>query len=169
MAAQPTGARIRRGARRTRRLAYAAAILAIICVVSELLLALSPLWRGGDRAAALSAVLTQLLIVGPALFLVWGLQRARRLFRRIEAGETFTEDNSRDFARIGWAVIGGAIWSLTIGGLASPPTSVLAQQLAGIGAGARDLALLALGLALVVIGQLLAEARRMKAENDSFL
>ena len=168
MAASPTD-RIRRRARRIRRIAYAAAILAVLCVGSELLLALSPLWRGGDTAQVPADVLGQVMIAGPALFFIWGLQRARRLFRRIEGGESFSADNSRDFIRIGWSVIGGAVWSLTIGEMAPTQSSVLAQQLAGIGEGARDLALLALGLALLVIGQLLAEATRYKADSDSFL
>lgn len=169
MAKQQTAARIRRGAKRFQRIAYLAAALAILCVGSELLLALSPLWRGGDTASVPSDVLAQAILAAPVLFFVWGLSRARRLFRRIESGELFSADNSRDFALVGWAVFGGALWSLTIGGLAPPQTGELAQQLAAVGLGARDLALVALGLALVVVGQVMAEARRLKTDNDSFL
>jgi hypothetical protein len=169
MTAQPPATKIQRGARRIRRIAYAAAILAMLCVGSELLLALAPLWKGGDTVQVPADVLAQLMIAGPVVFFVLGLQRARRLFRRIEAGESFSDDNSRDFARIGWAVIGGAVWSLTIGEMAPTQSSALALELASIGEGARDLALLALGLALLVIGQLMAQAGRLKAENDSFL
>ena len=169
MAASPSDTRIQRSARRFRRFAYLAAVLALICVGSELLLALSPLWKGGDRTAALWSGLAQADLAVPVLCFVSGLSRARRLFLRIEAGEVFGADNSRDFARIGWWVVGGAAWSMTIGGLAPPQTGALAQELAGIGLAARDLALLALGFALVAIGQVMAEARRLKIENDSFL
>jgi len=169
MAAQPPVTRLQRGARRFRRFAYLAAVLAILCVASELLLALSPLWRGGNKTAALWNGLGQLVLAVPVLCFVWALVRARRLFLRIEAGEVFGPDNSRDFRRVGWAVAGGAVWSLTISGMVPVQTGPLAEQLAGIGQGARDLALLALGIALVVIGQVAAEAWRLKVDNDSFL
>lgn len=161
--------KIQRGARHVRRIAYAAAGFAVMCVASELLVALAPLWKGGDKAAALHEALDQATLAAPALFFVWGLTRARRLFRRIEAGDVFAPDNSRDFVRVGWAVIGGAVWSLTLGGMVQPQSGVLAQELAGIGQGARDLALLALGLAVIVIGLVMAEARRLKVDNDSIL
>ena len=169
MPTQPLDTRIQRRARWTRRIAYAAAVFAMLCVGSELLTALAPIWRGGDVSQVRFNVLVQVMIAGPAVFFVLGLLRARRLFRRIEAGESFSDDNSRDFVRIGWWVIGGAVWSLTIGEAAPAQTTALARQLAGIGEGARDLALLALGLALLVIGQLMAQAARLKTDNDSFL
>ena len=165
----PPLTRLQRGARRFRRVAYLAASLAIVCVVAQLLFALSPLWRGGDRTTALWNGLGQADLSVPVLCFVWGLLRAQRLFQRVEAGEVFGPENSRDFARIGWAVAGGAIWSLTLGGMAPLPTGSLAVQLAGIGLGARDLALLALGMALIAIGQVVAEGRRLKVDNDSFL
>jgi hypothetical protein len=169
MATPQIATRIRRGARWFQRLAYAAAALALLCVGSEVIMALSPLWHGGERRGALSGALTQVMIGAPALFFVWGLVRARRLFRRIEAGELFGEEDSRDFARIGWSVIGGAVWSMTIGGMAPLQTGALAQELASIGDAGRDLALTALGLALVVIGHVMAEARRLKVDVDSIL
>ena len=168
MAAPPPAIRIQRSARRFRRFAYFAAALAMLCVVSEALLALSPLWHGGDASAALSNGFGQAVLAVPVLCFVWGLARARRLFLRIEVGDAFGPENSRDFARIGWAVVGGAAWSLTISGLVTPQTGAVAEQLAGIGVAARDLALLALGFALVAIAQVVAEARRLKVDNDSF-
>ena len=169
MPAQPSLTPLQRSARRFRRFAYFAAFLAILCVASELLLALSPLWRGGDPGAALWSGLGQAVLAVPVLCFVWGLVRARQLFLRIEAGQVFGPDNSRDFGRIGWAVVGGAVWSLTISGMVPPQTGKVAEQLAGVGQGARDLALLALGMALVAIGQVVAEAQRLKVDNDSFL
>ena len=166
----PTSAdRIQRSARRFRVFAYFAAMLAVLCVISQLLLALSPIWHGGDVRAALWNGLGQLDLGAPVLFFVWGLMRARRLFRRVEAVEVFGAENSRDFRWVGWAVIAGAAWSLTLGGMAPLPTGPVAQQLAGIGLGARDFALLSLGFALVAIGRIIAEARRLKVDNDSFL
>ncbi len=53
MAAQPRASRMRRSARRFRIYAYFAAALALLCVMSEVLLALSPAWRGGDVKGAL--------------------------------------------------------------------------------------------------------------------
>ena len=169
MADRPPSTPLQRSARRFRRLAYVAAALAILCVISELLLALAPLWHGGDRDAALKSGLDQAVLAVPVVLLVWGLGLARRLFRRIEAGEVFEPENSRDFARVGWAVVAAATWSMTISGMVPPQTGALAAQLAGIGAGARDLAMLALGFAVVAIGQVVAEATRLKVDNDSFL
>lgn len=169
MATPSSATPLQRSARRFRRFAYVAAFLAILCVGSEVVLALSPLWHGGDRTAALWSGFGQVVLAVPVLLFVWGLARGRRLFRRVEAGDVFGPENSRDFARIGWAVVGGAAWSLTISGMVPPQTGAVAAQLAGIGQGARDLALLALGFALVAIAQVVAEARRLKVDNDSFL
>ena len=169
MVMPPTATKIQRSARRFRGFAYLAAMLALLCVASEILLALSPIWHGGDQIAALWNGLGQVVLAVPVLCLVWGLIQARRLFRRIEDGEVFGPENSRDFKRVGWWVVGGAAWSLTISGMVPPQTGAVAEQLAGVGLAARDLALLALGFALVVIGQVVAEARRLKVDNDSFL
>lgn len=169
MAQTPVAARIQRRSRTIRRIASVAVLLAILCVGSELLVALSPLWHGGDRSAALKAGLWQADLAAPALILVWGMVRARRLFRRLEAGEIFAAENGRDFRRVGWAAFGAALWSLTFSGMAPVQTGPLAEELAGIGQGARDFALLALGLGLVVVGQVMAEASRLKTDNDSFL
>jgi len=169
MTASSPATPLQRSARRFRRFAYFAAFLAILCIGSQVVLALSPLWHGGDAVAAFEAGLGQVVLAVPVILFVWGLARGRRLFRRVEAGDVFGPENSRDFARIGWAVVGGAAWSLTIGGMVTPPTGAAAEQLAGIGQGARDLALLALGFALVAIAQVVAEARRLKVDNDSFL
>lgn len=167
---QPSSAtRIQRSAKRFRRYAYLAAALAILCVFSGLVVALAPIWHGGDVTAALWSGLGQLDLAVPVLCFVWGLMRARRLFLRMEAGEVFGPDDSRDFAWIGWAVVAGGAWSLTLGGLVPPPTDKAAEQLAGLGVAARDLALLALGFALVAVGQVMAQARRLKLDNDSFL
>jgi hypothetical protein len=169
MSAPPSTSPIQRSARRFRRFAYLAAFLALLCVGSEVLLALSPIWHGGNQVAALWNGFGQLVLAVPVLCLVWGLSRARRLFRRIEGGDVFAPENSRDFKRVGWWIVAGATWSLTISGMVPPMTGAVAQQLAGLGMAGRDLALLALGFGLVVIGQVVAEARRLKVDNDSFL
>jgi hypothetical protein len=169
MAAPSTAAALQRSARRFRRFAYLAAMLSVVCVIGQLLPPLAPLWRGGDAAQALRNFVAQADLAVPVVFFVWGLFRARCLFQRIESGEVFGADNSRDFRRIGWAIVGGAAWSLTLGGLIVPQTDPVSQSLAGVGLGARDFALLALGFALVVIGHMTAEARRIQADNDSFL
>ena len=169
MAAQSAAAPLQRSARRFRRFAYLAAMLSVICVIGQLLPPLAPLWRGGDLSSVFSNTLAQVDLAVPVLFFIQGLVRARRLFRRIEAGEVFAEENSRDFRWIGWAMVFGAAWSLTMGGLIPPPTTALGQQLAAVGLGARDFALVALGFALVVIGHMMSEARRLQTDNDSFL
>jgi hypothetical protein len=169
MAAQTSAARMQRSARRFRIYAYFAAALAMLCVASELLLALSPAWHGGDVRAALWAGLGQLDLAVPVFCFVWSIWRARRLFRRIEEGEVFGPQDSRDFVWIGRIIVAGAVWSLTLGGLVTPQTGKLAEELAGLGIGARDLASLALGFALVAVGHVVAQARRLKVDNDSFL
>jgi hypothetical protein len=50
-----------------------------------------------------------------------------------------------------------------------PQTGPVAEQLAGLAVSARDLALLAIGFGLVAIAQVVAQARRLKLENDSIL
>src|SRR4051812_39334026 len=112
MATPSPTTRTQRSARRFRRFAYVAAVLALLCVASELVLALSPIWHGGQVVPALWAGLAQLDVAVPVLCFVGGLMRARRLFLRIEAGEVFGEGDSRDFAWIGWAVVAGGAWSL---------------------------------------------------------
>ncbi len=169
MAAQPRASRMRRSARRFRIYAYFAAALALLCVMSEVLLALSPAWRGGDVKGALWAGLQQLDLAVPVFCFVWSIWRARRLFLRIEDGEVFGPEDSRDFVWIGRIIVIGAVWSLTLGEMVPPQTGKVAEQLAGLGIAARDLASLALGFALVAIGHVVAQARRLKIDNDSFL
>lgn len=159
---------IKRRARIFGPIAGFAAVLAVICVFSQMMIALAPLWRGGDQAEALRNGAVQAILAVPALLYVFGLGRARRVFRRIGAGEVFTRDNSRGFALIGWFLFGGALWSLAAAGLQPTEVDLLALQLNQVAVGARDLALLALGLALVVIGQAMAQATALKTENDAF-
>ena len=78
MATPSSATRVRRSARRFRIFAYFAAFLALLCVASELLLALSPIWHGGDVVPALWAGLGQLDLAVPVLCFVWSLMRARR-------------------------------------------------------------------------------------------
>ena len=162
------GPKFRRRARAFQWLAAGAAALAMVCVLSQVLAAVAPLWRGGDAASALKNGAVQAILGAPVLFYVWGLRRARRLFRRIAAGEVFTDDNSRAFAAVGWSLVAGAAWGMIAAGLAPGPADPLALQLSQIGVGARDLALSALGLALVLIGQVMAQATELKTDNDSF-
>ena len=70
MPASTSATPIQRSARHFRRFAYVAAVLAMLCVGSEILLALSPIWHGGDQAAALRNGLGQVVLAVPVLCLV---------------------------------------------------------------------------------------------------
>jgi hypothetical protein len=149
--------------------AAGAAVIAGLCVFSQMAMALAPLWHGGDQAAALTNGARQAVQDAPLLLYAWALGRARKVFRRMREGEVFTADNSRAFAFIGRAILYGAVWTMAVAGFTMDQTGPLAEQLRDIGDAARDLALAALGMALIVIGHVMTEATRLKAEGDSIL
>ena len=170
MAAVSEEAKLKREARIFGGLATIAVGLTLVCIGSEIVVAASPLWKGGDAHKALINIGLQAVLAAPALFYVAGLRRARQVFRRIGSGELLTLQNSKGLSGVGWCLAAGAVWSLTISeGLEPAQTSQLAVYLDQAAIGARDLTLAALGLGLIMIGRVLAAAVRLKAENDSFV
>ena len=143
-----------------------AVAVALIGVGAQIVSAAAPLWKGGEVAETLLKVAVQAIISAPALFYVSGLARARRVFRRIGRGDLFSHENSRGLTTIGRALLIGAVWAMAAQGLVPINPQ---DQLSPIGLGAADLALAALGMALLMIGRVMSAAIDLKAENDSFV
>ena len=112
----------------------------------------------------------QLLLSAPVLFYVVGLGRAHRIFRRIGRGELFEKANADGFVSIGWCLLSGALWAIAVAGLEPVAVEqIINHVLHDIGAAAAELALAALGLALIMIGRVMNAAVILKTENDEFV
>jgi len=150
--------------------AAAAVIISLICVTAELVSAAAPLWKGGPIADTILKVAKQAVLSAPALFYVVGLSRARRVFGRIGRGEVFVRANSEGLTAIGWSLLMGALWAIAVAGLEpAAPDQSIDYILRAISYSAADLALAALGLALIMIGRVMNAAATLKAENDGFV
>jgi hypothetical protein len=159
--------RLRRQARIFVFLAGAAGSLAVLSVFVQVVTVAAPLWKGGPIEATLVKTLSELLLSAPALFYVAGLIRARRVFRRIGAGEIFVQANSDGLTTVGATLLIGALWAMIVAGL--EPTVSLDPIVRDVAAGASQLALAALGLALLMIGRVMSAAVRLKTESDEFV
>lgn len=162
--------RLQRRARLFGILAFWAASLSVLSVVTQVASVAAPLWHGGPVATTLLDALKELVLTAPALFYVAGLVRSRRVFGRIGRGEIFTPANSEGLIGVGAALVAGAVWAMLAAGL--EPTihaDVLGPVAHDIAEGATQLALAALGLALLLIGRVMRQAVRLKAEADGFV
>jgi hypothetical protein len=150
--------------------ATAAVTISLISVTAQLLSTAAPLWRGGPPGDTILKVARQAVLTAPALFYVVGLSRARRVFGRIGRGEIFIRANSQGLIAIGWSLLLGALWAIAVAGLdpAAQDQSV-DHVLRATAFGAADLALAALGLALIMIGRVMNAAVILKAESDGFV
>jgi uncharacterized membrane protein YidH (DUF202 family) len=147
-----------------------AVVLTLIGVLSQIATVAAPLWKVGDASAALRNTGIELIIAVPALFYAAGMWRARRVFARVGMGEILTPENSRGVADVGLCLLAGALWSLLLSDGFEPLRAArLPEYLGQIGTAAQDLALAALGLAIVMLGRVWAMAARIKADNDSIL
>jgi hypothetical protein len=151
-------------------LAATAVTISLIAVMAQLVLVAAPLWKDGPIVDTIIGMGKQLFLSAPALFYVVGLGRARRVFRRIGRGELFEKANAEGLVSIGWFLLVGALWAIAAAGL----EPVVAEQtisyvLHAIGAAAAELALAALGLAIIMIGKVMNAAASIKAENDEFV
>jgi len=146
--------RLRRQARIFVFLAGAAGSLAVLSVFVQVVSVAAPLWKGGPIEATLVKTLSELLLSAPALCYVAGLIRARRVFRRIGAGEIFVQANSDGLTTV-------------VAGL--EPTVTLDPIVRDVAEAASQLALAALGLALLMIGRVMSAAVRLKSESDEFV
>jgi len=169
--ARPTpDRRLRQRARVFGILAFWAATLSVLSVFTQVVSVAAPLWRGGPFAATLLDTLKVLALTAPALFFVAGLVRSRRVFGRIGQGDIFTRANSEGLIGVGAALLAGAVWAMAAAGL--EPTihaNTLGPVAHDIAEGATQLALAALGLALLMIGRIMREAVRLKTETDGFV
>jgi Protein of unknown function (DUF2975) len=162
--------RLQRQARLFRIFATWAACLSVLAVLTQIASVAAPLWRGGPIFPTLLDTLKQLVLTAPALFYVAGLIRGRRVFDRIGSGEVFVRENSEGLVGVGAALLAGSVWALLAAGL--EPTihsNGLGPVARDIADGASQLALAALGLALLMIGRVMRAAVRLKAETDGFV
>ena len=170
MAEQNPELRLRRQARFFGILAGWAAAIAVWMVVTQVISVAAPLWRGGPVATTLLDTLKELVLTAPALFYVAGLIRSRRVFRRFGRGEIFVRSNSEGLVGVGVALLTGAIWAMCAAGIApASHPGVLGPLAHDLADAASQLALAALGLAVLMIGRVLRTAVRMKTESDSFV
>jgi len=133
----------------------------------------APLWNGGVVTETLLKIATQAILSAPALIYVTGLERARRVFRRIGDGDIFTRDNSQSLVAVGATLLVGALWPIAVAGLAPLDqlhhSTNINHELSDIGFAAADIALAALGLTLIMIGRVTSAATDLKSENDRFV
>ncbi len=163
-----TPSRLQRHARIFRALAALAAAISLIAVVSQLLVAAAPLWKGGPVGVTSLNVVTQLALSMPIICYVVGLIRARSVFTRIGRGELFARENGKGLRAVGIALLIGALWAMAAAGL----DDSYAHDVFGLHAtrdAAAQIALAALGLALIMIGRVMAAAAALKTDNDRFV
>ena len=162
----PKRFKLKREARIFNIWAALAVAVTMIGVGTQIVTAAAPLWKGGGAPETLLKVAVQAILSAPAMFYVIALARARHVFRRIGGGDLFLQENSRGLAGMGRFLLIGAVWAMAAQGLAPYNPQ---DQLSPIGLGAADLALAALGVALIMIGRVMSAAIELKAENDSFV
>jgi hypothetical protein len=161
---------IQRHSRVFRALSSLAVAVTLAAVVSQILLAAAPLWKGGPEEPALINAGRELVLSIPALLYVAALYCARRVFLRIAAGDLFSPDNGAGLRSMGRWLLIGALWAICDQGLV--PYSAdqsLALTMSEVARSSSDLVLAALGLALTLIGRLMISAAAIKAENDEFV
>ena len=170
MPARDPQGRLRRQARVFGALAAGAASLSVLSAFTQVVTVAAPLWRGGPVDQTLLDTLKELVLMGPVFCYVAGLARSRGVFRRIGRGEIFIRANSDGLIRVGGWLLAGALWAMTAAGL--EPTihaGILSPVARDIAEGAAQLALAALGLALLMIGRVMRAAVQLKAETDGFV
>lgn len=170
MAARDPERRLRRQTRIFGALAAWAASLSVLSAFTQVVSVAAPLWQGGPVRQTLLHTLAELALVGPVFCYVTGIVRSRRVFRRIGSGDIFIHANSDGLVGVGGWLLAGALWAMTAAGLEPTiPAGPLSPVAHDIAAGAAQLALAALGLALIMIGRVMRAAVRLKAETDGFV
>jgi hypothetical protein len=165
---------------RQARLFEAAAVVALVLLALNLLrlIGVVPLAFGvaealgaGDPSAAwpaAEAFLIAAVSLLPTIIYIGGVDSARKMFRRIGAGELFTEANSKSLADIGAALGYGALAAMVIvpwlqswiGG---------ERGFGGVRIEGETLVIAVIGGALLVLGRMLSRARRLQSELDSII
>jgi hypothetical protein len=164
------GRRLRRQARLYGVLALWAGSLSVLSAFTQVVSVAAPLWRGGPVGQTLLDTLKELVLVGPVFCYVAGLVRSRCVFRRIGRGDVFIRANSDGLVRVGGWLLAGALWAMAAAGLEPTIHAGLLNPVArDIAEGAAQLALAALGLALLMIGRVIGAAVQLKAETDGFV
>jgi hypothetical protein len=119
-----------------------------------------------DRLFALAFLLV------PAGFAVWGLLALARLFHLFAQGQIFAPENMRALSQVSAALF----WNVVTAFLMQAPETFFLSYHAGpghreisLGLGSDDVEILFLAGATFVIARVMAEARRVADENESFV
>ena len=164
----PQRSKLQRDARIFRVLAAVAVTVSLLSIGAQMVSVAAPVWKGGPVTETLLRVSQQLVLSAPAVFYVYGLIRARHIFRRMGKGELFVRANSDGLRAVGISLLVGAVWAMVVAGLDSH-IEYHDHELHNIGFAAADIALAALGLALIMIGRVMNAAINLKADNDGFI
>lgn len=108
----------------------------------------------------------------PALFVLYGLDLVRRLFRGYRRGEIFSPRAARRLEHIGWIVVAlSPVYKLTetlaillITTLGTPDDKYFS-----ISFDSGDIFAIVFGLLVVVVGRIMQHASRINEENRSFI
>jgi hypothetical protein len=166
----PKQAMLRRQSRLFRVLASIAVAITLAAVVSQVLIAAAPLWKGGSVEQALLNSARELVLSVPALLYVTALFYARRVFMRIAAGEIFVRTNGEGLRAMGRCLLIGGLWAILAEGLVPySPNQPLALTMSEVARQSSDVVLAALGLALTLIGKLMIDASILKSQIDEFV
>lgn len=143
------------------RVAAAAVLLVFLSLLSAFAIILAALLRGGGHMTE-----TLLMTFLPIPFYLWAIWIARRAILLIGSGGALRTIVSTMLQRIGWALLAGGLvrtfavpWGYRIVNGSGP---VAAFDAAAITIGA-------IGVTLVIVARLVAEAEAARAELDEFL
>lgn len=179
--------RIRRLARISQIvLTVAIAALALIVALALLVAAFAPEERallfadlfetqdGAPRLDGAAAAAIVAISVAPSALVFYALAQARRLMGGYRRGDIFTATASGRLRRMGWAIFAmapAAIVTQALAGLAFQAAALDSPAATALTLSIDDgnVAAIALGLFLVVLGRVLGEAQRLAAENEAFV
>jgi hypothetical protein len=162
--------RLRRQCRTFGAVAAFVVAISLLGVMGQIAFVAAPLWKGGSVNEAFINTGKQIVLSVPALLYVASLYFAGRVFRRIGAGEVFARTNGDGLLAMGRCLLIGGVWAMAAEGLVpSAADQPLAQTMREVGRASSDPFLAVLGLALILIGRVVTQAARLKAQNDEFV
>ena len=142
------------------KVAAAAIMLVFLTLFAAFAIILAALWRGGGHAT--EALLMAFL---PIPFYLWAIWTARRAILLIGSGGALRAIVSTMLQRVGWALFAGGLvrtfavpWYYRIAH-GSGPFAAFDPGAITVGA---------IGVTLVIVARLVAEAEAMRAELDEF-
>ncbi|MEJ0007824.1 MAG: hypothetical protein WDM77_16025 [Steroidobacteraceae bacterium] len=162
--------RLRRQCRTFGSVAAVVVAISLLGVAGQIVFVAAPLWKGGPAQDALLSTGSQIVLSVPQILYVASLYYAGRVFRRIGAGEIFARANAEGLLAMGRCLLIGGVWAMIAEGLVPyAADQPLAQTMREVGRATEDPFMAVLGLALMLIGTVMARAARLKAQHDQFV